>query len=331
VEPSKADDLGRPIDHERGERDDRSHDQGLAARSQRATAHDLLRGRARELSHRRPGALQPGGRHRRAMGERGAGRRGAAVDRRSGGGDRRPHRGRAGARRAPSRARTAELGREEGRPGLHHAPPGSGLVPRRAGLRPARGDPDAWPKPAHPPRHRVPDRARRCRGGDRQRRRGREDRSDRGRAADLEAPHRVGSRRRCPGRVARPRRSLRGGGRWDAAGGSDGGRRPPRHLLHERHGQLSEDGAACPVLPARSHPHRPLLARPPGGRPALDGHGHGMGQGGVGRSVRAVVRARLQRTGEARQADRRRRAVDPRAPRDHLVLCAANRSIGRSF
>ena len=70
---------------------------------------------------------------------------------------------------------------------------------------------------------------------------------------------------------------------------------------------------------------RALLARPAPGRPALDGHRHRLGEGGLGRAVRPVARARVRssRSRSASPTPTRSSAILARH-RDHVVLRAAD-------
>ena len=192
----------------------------------------------------------------------------------------------------------------------------------------ARRDPDrrgrdARHEPADAARHLVPDPGGgRGRGHHRARTASR--RSTRSRRTCPRVRERIAWDAGAARRVARPRRARGGGRRRRDAGGPDRARRPDDPLLHQRHGQLPEDGAASAVLRARARVDRPLLARPAPGGPALDRHRHGLGQGRLGRAVRPVARARRDRPGRARQARRRHDPVDPARPGHHLVLRAAD-------
>ena len=170
-------------------------------------------------------------------------------------------------------------------------------------------------EPADGARHRVPDRGARTRSAvDHRRGRRREGRRDRRGPAVAAPPDRLGRAAHATG--------------WhdfdalmDAAGdgatpASTRPRRDDPMILFFTSGTVSYPKmvAAPAVLRARAHRDRALLARPAPGRPALDGHRHGLGEGRLGRPLRPVARARHGRPGRARQA--RRRHDPARSSRD---------------
>ena len=70
---------------------------------------------------------------------------------------------------------------------------------------------------------------------------------------------------------------------------------------------------------------RALLARPASRRPALDGLGHGLGEGGLGRALRAVrTSARPWSRSRSASPTRTRSCRSSRALGDHVVLRAAD-------
>ncbi len=72
------------------------------------------------------------------------------------------------------------------------------------------------------------------------------------------------------------------------------------------------------LLRARPRRDRALLARPAAGRPALDRDRHRLGEGGLGRAVRAVARAR--------DASSRSRSASPTPTRSSAILAARTAS-----
>ena len=208
-------------------------------------------------------------------------------------------RARAGRRSASARATRSSSCCRASRPGTRRCSAPSGSARSRCPAQPA----DAA-------RHRLPDRARRRRSRS---------------ITDADGAARsTRSRTTC--------RSLRTGSRWGAGEPRDGLARPRRAAGRGRRRRdarrpdartTTRCSSTSPaarssypkmVLHTQSYGlghirHGALLARPAAGRPPLDRLRHGLGQGGLGRAVRPVARARERRPGRARQARRRH---DPR-------------------
>ena len=245
--------------------------------------------------------------------------RGAVARRRRRGGrpghDRRP-----GERLAARRAGAARARRRQGRPRVRDAAAGPRVVCGAAGLHADRRGADAGPEPADAQGHRLPVHERRGGRGGHRRRRRRQGRRGRRRSASYG----------CASATTSPTAGFEFAQALDDAGDgempADPTSRDDPLLLYFTSGTVSYPKMVqhAALLRARPRRDRALLARPAARGPALDGDRHRLGEGRVGRTVRAVARARVHRPGRARAPRRRHDLSDPGPPPDHLVLRAAD-------
>ena len=142
--------------------------------------------------------------------------------------------------------------------------------------------------------------------------------------------HRTARQRgsRGPRRVSRFPRRHRKGGSFRAPGAGERQRRRDDDVFHLGNDRRAEDGGPRLHLSAGTYHHGAAVAQPPRRQPAPDDRRHGVGQGRVGQTLRAVAGRGLPVRLRPREVHARGHAAQDRAVPHHVAVRASD---GRSI